>query len=155
MAGRLFFILTFQDLFGHPGKAHTMVQKLVHLEKMTFSGSTECTGVSSKQQNVKGASKIGVDAGTPMNVCRPSPGDKWLFLQDKYPNVFNGLGKLKDYQLKLHVNESVQPVIQSGRQILFSCLEKVLQKHVKLEELDVIEKITGPTHWLSQWVAVE
>ena len=52
---------------------------------------------SNKMSKELGVLKIGVDAGTPMNVCRPSPGDKWLFLQDKYPNVFNGLGKLKDY----------------------------------------------------------
>ena len=66
-----------------------------------------------------------VDAGTPVNTCRPSPRDKWLYLQDKYPNVSNRLSKLKDYQLKLHIDASVQPVIQSNRRILFSRREKV------------------------------
>ena len=67
--------------------------------------------LSNKTSKELGILKIGVDAGTPVNACRPSPGDKWPYLQDKYPSVFNGLGKLKDYQLKLHVDESVQPAM--------------------------------------------
>ena len=31
-------------------------------------------------------------------------------LKEKYPEVFTGLGKLKDYQLKLHLDKSVMPV---------------------------------------------
>ena len=27
-----------------------------------------------------------------------------------FPDVFSGVGKLKDYQLKLHVNKDVKPV---------------------------------------------
>ena len=63
--------------------------------------------LSNKTSKELGILKIDVDASTPDNACRPSPGDKWPYLQDKYPNVFNGLGKLKDYQLKLHVDEYV------------------------------------------------
>ena len=33
-------------------------------------------------------------------------------LKAKYPSVFQGIGKLKDYQLKLHVDPSVTPVVQ-------------------------------------------
>ena len=102
-----------------------------------------------------GILKIGVEAGTPVNACCPSSGNKWPYQQDKYPNVFNGLGKLKDYQLKLNVDKSVQPVIQSNRHNPFSRHEKVSEKLVELEELDVIEKGTGPTRWLSPLVAVE
>ena len=111
--------------------------------------------LSNKTSKELGVLKIGVNAGTPVNACRPSPGDKWPYLQDKYPSVFNGLGKLKDYQLKLHVDETVQPVIQSNRRIPFSRREKVSEKLVELEKLDVIEKVTGPTRWLSPLVAVE
>ena len=111
--------------------------------------------LSNKTSKELGVLKIGVDACMPVNAFRPSPGDKWPYLQDKYPNVFNGLGKLKDYQLKLHIDESVQPVIQSNRCIPFSSREKVSEKLVVLEELDVIEKVTGPTRCLSPLVAVE
>lgn len=30
----------------------------------------------------------------------------------KYPSVYQGLGKLKNYQLKLHIDSSVTPVVQ-------------------------------------------
>ena len=78
--------------------------------------------LSNKTSKELGVLKIGVDGGTPVNACRPSPGDKWPYLQDKYPSFFNGLGKLKDVQLKLHVDDTVQPVIQSNRRIPFSRL---------------------------------
>ena len=58
--------------------------------------------LSNKTSKELGVLKIGVDAGTPVNACRPSLGDKWPYLQDEYPSVFNGLGKMKA-QLKLHV----------------------------------------------------
>ena len=111
--------------------------------------------LSNKTSKELGVQKIGVDSGMPVNACRPSPGDKWLYLQDKYPNIFNNLGKLKDYQLKLHVDESVQPIIQSNRRIPFSRCEKVSKKLKELEKLDIIEKVTGPTRWLSPLVAVK
>ena len=104
--------------------------------------------LSNKTSKELDVQKIGVDSGMPVNACRPSPGDK-------YPNIFNELGKLKDYQLKLHVDESVQPIIQSNRRILFSRCEKVLKKLKEFEKLDIIEKVTGPTRWLSPLVAVK
>ena len=48
----------------------------------------------------------------------------------------------------------MQPIIQSNRQIPFSRCEKVLKK-LELVELDVIKKVTGPTHWRSPLVPVE
>ena len=46
--------------------------------------------LSNKTSKELGVLKIGVDAGTPVNACRPSPGDKWPYLLDKYSSVFNG-----------------------------------------------------------------
>ena len=40
-------------------------------------------------------------------------------LKAKYPSVFQGIGKLKDYQLKLHVDPSVTPVVQKMRRVPF------------------------------------
>ena len=70
--------------------------------------------------------------------------NKKAALEAKYPKVFQGLGKLRDYQLKLHINESVPPVAQPERRIPFSRRKKVQEKLEQLEELDVIEK------WLVQ-----
>ena len=70
-------------------------------------------------------------------------------LKAKYPSVFQGIGKLKDYQLKLHVDPSVPPVVQKMRRVPFSVKSKVTAKVNELLEKDIIEKVEGPTVWLS------
>ena len=49
-----------------------------------------------------------------------------------FPDVFTGVGKLKDYQLKLHVNKDVKPVAKPVRRLPFGLREKVDKK---LDEL--------------------
>ena len=65
--------------------------------------------------------------------------------QIERPKVFQGLGKLRGYQRKLHIDESVQPVAQPLRRIPFSRREKVTEKLEELLKLDVIEKVEGLT----------
>lgn len=48
------------------------------------------------------------------------------------PELFEGFGKLSDYELKLHVDESVKPVVQTSRKVPFAHREKV---EIKLKEL--------------------
>ena len=76
-------------------------------------------------------------------------------LKAKFPKVFSGLGKLKGYQLKFHIDEKVQPVAQPVRRIPFSRRAKVEQKIEELVQLDVLEKAKGPTSWVNPLVAVE
>ena len=54
--------------------------------------------------------------------------DRKASLKARFPQVFQGLGKLKGYQLKLHIDETVRPVAQPVRRIPFSRREKVTQK---------------------------
>ena len=70
-------------------------------------------------------------------------------LKAKYPNVFLGIGKLKGYQLKLHIDPSVTPVAQKMRRVPFSLKDKVTAKVNELLEKDIIEKVEGPTTWVS------
>ena len=70
-------------------------------------------------------------------------------LKAKYPSVFQGIGKLKDYQLKLHIDPSVAPVVQKMRRVPFSVKDKVTAKVNELLEKDIIEKVEGPTVWVS------
>ena len=81
--------------------------------------------------------------------------DKKHNLRLKYPSVFEGLGKLNDYQLRLHINTDVTPVAQPIRRIPFSRRAKVLDKLNELEKLDVIEKVEGPTSWVNPLVVVD
>ena len=41
-------------------------------------------------------------------------------LKAKFPSVFSGIVKLMNFQLKLHINPRVSPVVQTIQQIPFS-----------------------------------
>lgn len=69
--------------------------------------------------------------------------------------MFSGVGKLKDYQLKLHINKDVKPVAQPVRRLPFGLREKVDQKLDELLKEDIIEEVpSGPTEWVSPLVVV-
>ena len=94
--------------------------------------------------------------GVPINSCEvkhEALGDtvnqlqRKAALKKKFPKVFEGLGKLKGYQLKLHIDESVQAVAQLAHCIPFSRRAKVNEKLDELLKLDMIEKVEGPTSW--------
>lgn len=70
-------------------------------------------------------------------------------IPDQFPKVFNGIGKLSGYQLSLHIDPSVMPVAQKPRRIPFPLKERVMNKIGELLKLDVIEKVNGPTTWVS------
>ena len=104
--------------------------------------------------------------GVPINSCEANhealedtanQAQRKAVLRTKFPKVFEGLGlgKLKGYQLKLHIDESVQPVAQPVRRIPFSRRAKVNEKLNELLKLDVIEKVEGPTSWVNPLVVVE
>ena len=75
-------------------------------------------------------------------------------LTKEYLGVFQGIGKLKDYEVKLHIDTSVTPVAQSARRIPFHLLKKVSIELKKLEAQGIIEKIEGPTPWNSPLVVI-
>ena len=72
-----------------------------------------------------------------------------------YPNLFKGIGKLKDTQVKIHVDESVKPVAQRPRRVTFHLRDKVEQEIQKLLDEHIIEKVQGDlTPWVSPIVVV-
>ena len=70
-------------------------------------------------------------------------------LTKDYPTVFQGIGKLKDYEVKLHIDTSVTPVAQSARRIHFHLRKKVSVELKKLEAQGIIEKVEDLTPWIS------
>ena len=72
----------------------------------------------------------------------------------QYPECFNGLGKLKNFELKIHIDESVKPVAQATRRIPFGLRGKLEEKLDELVEKDVIETVEGPTPWVSPAVVI-
>ena len=73
----------------------------------------------------------------------------------KYPKLFEGIGKLKDITIKLHIDESIPPVAQKNRRTPFHLRDNVEQEIQNLLDQDIIEKVSGePTPWVSPIVAV-
>ena len=76
-------------------------------------------------------------------------------IQAKYKSLFSGVGLLKGYELKLHVDESVKPVAQHVRRVPFGLQDKVKKKLDELLDLDIIEEVPeGPSGWVSPLVVV-
>ena len=57
--------------------------------------------------------------------------------QDMYPELFQDVGKRNTHQVKLHVNQSVEPVAQPLRRVPFNLCGKVEQKLDELLEADI------------------
>ena len=75
-------------------------------------------------------------------------------LIQQYPTVFQGIGNLKSCEVKLHIDETVPPVAQSARRIPFHLRKKVSAELEKLEQEGIIERVEGPTPWVSPLVVI-
>ena len=75
---------------------------------------------------------------------------------DRYETLFKGIGKLKDFQLKIPIDSSIEFVCQTARWVPHHLRDKLSQKLKELEKLDIIEKCPthGPTHWASPVIVV-
>lgn len=61
--------------------------------------------------------------------------------------MLSGVGKFSGYQLQLQIDPEVKPVAQKPRRIPYPLKEKVRKKINELLDLDIIEKVSGPTTW--------
>jgi hypothetical protein len=76
-------------------------------------------------------------------------------IRKKYADTFVGVGKLKNYQLKLHIKKDVKPVAQGVRRLLFGLRGKVDEKLDDLLAKDIVEEVpNSPTEWVSPLVVV-
>lgn len=93
-----------------------------------------------------GVLKIGADISAVMEIKQA--------LQQKYPEVFSGVGKLNTNQVNLHIDQSVKPVAQPLRRIPFNLRRAVEQRIKELMDMDIIEPVSGPTPWVNPVVIV-
>ncbi|KAK4328257.1 hypothetical protein Pmani_001375 [Petrolisthes manimaculis] len=63
-----------------------------------------------------------------------------------------GLGRMKDFQLKLTIDDSIQPVAQPPQRVTFHFRKAVEQKIQDMLDKDLIERVEGPTPWVSPLV---
>ena len=91
-----------------------------------------------------GMMKVGIDVGAVTSHAEQ--------FRHEFPEVFTGLGKMKDTQITLHVDPNVTPVAQPLRRTPFQLRERVEEKLKQLVELDIIEPVAGPTPWVNPTV---
>ena len=96
-----------------------------------------------------GVLHIGPKASPIGGSCNEVKSDFADQLKAQYPKVFMGVGKLKDFELKLHVDPNVPLVAQKLRRVPFALRDKVKAKIDELLEGDIIERVEGPTTWAS------
>ena len=73
---------------------------------------------------------------------------------EQYPRLFQGIGKLKDVEIKLHIDKQVKPVAQPARRIPFHLRQQVEKQLKLLEQQGIIEQVEGPTPWVSPLVVI-
>jgi hypothetical protein len=71
------------------------------------------------------------------------------YIEDEFPDLFGGIGKIKNTQVHLHIDNGIIPKQQKHRRIPFHIRKDVEKELQRLEDLDVIEKVDGPTPWVS------
>ncbi|KAJ8035504.1 hypothetical protein HOLleu_22754 [Holothuria leucospilota] len=75
-------------------------------------------------------------------------------IMSEFDNVFTGLGCVKDVIHHIMVDSDVPPVVHPPRKIPVALRAKVKEKIKRMEELDVIEKVTSPTQWVNSMVSI-
>jgi hypothetical protein len=70
-------------------------------------------------------------------------------LKQDFPSVFEGVGTLNNYKLKLFIKPDVCPVAQSPRRIPYQLRDAVADKLKGLEKQGFIEAVTEPSEWVS------
>ena len=86
------------------------------------------------------------------NIASSSMTDDRIFKE--YATLFEGTGKVKDKKIKLHIDKDIKSKQQKHRRIPFHTRKDVEKELERLEKEDIIEKIDGPTPWVSPIVVV-
>ena len=67
-------------------------------------------------------------------------------LVHEYDDLLHGLGKLKARQVKIHIDETVQPIAQPHRRLPFHLRKQLEEQLEKEEEQGVIGHVDGPNN---------
>jgi len=72
----------------------------------------------------------------------------------KHAGLFEGIGILRDYKAKLHIDPELRPVVQNPRRVPYDLRDKVEADILSLQKQGIIEPVQGPTSWVSPLVIV-
>lgn len=139
--------------------AYSSTEPLKLLGKFRTHTLIEETGNGSEEEfyvlNGKGPALLGKDTAMNLGVLKLGVNSVQSFdIVREYPECFQGIGKLKNFKLKLHIDQDVKPVAQVMYRIPYSLREKVGEQLDDLESQDIIEKVNAPTPWVSPVIIV-
>lgn len=104
-----------------------------------------CSDISGP--NVSGSNISGSNSGIEgVSDCSGPIPSNISDLLDKFPE---GVGLIKGVELKINIDEEVQPVVQVARRIPLALRKVVEEKVEELERDGRIDRVEGPTKWLS------
>ena len=136
-------------------------------QPLPVKGSFKCTmGVCDRSTTAevlvikgRGVSLLGKTTATELGVLKVGINiavviTKAVKLKQQYPDVFEGVGKLKNKQISLDLDPTVKPVAQPYKRLPFNLREKVQDKTTELLDLGIIEPVEGPAPWVNPVVIV-
>ena len=90
--------------------------------------------------------ELGADVEGACNVVGE---DLATILQAEHPKVFDGVGKLKDYKLKLQVDPEVTPICSKATACPICTARERNCKGGRTHCMDIVERVDGPTSCVS------
>ena len=75
-------------------------------------------------------------------------------LLQEYTDVFQGIGEFPG-ECNLHIDPHVAPVVYTPHRVPLALRERLKQELDKMEECNVISKVTEPTEWVNALVVVK
>ena len=122
------------------------------------SGTAQDLGLASLFLNAVNSAKTQTMESTDLGLIdlKDLQDPKITKILNKHRTIFQGLGKLKNKEIELCIDDEAQPVAQQQRRIPFHFKEKVELELKKLELQDIIEKVPNneQTDWVSPIVVV-
>lgn len=102
---------------------------------------------------------LGRSTAEALNILHIGPPDVVNHIQQdidiilhEFPGIANGIGRFKGQEVMIHIDKSVPPVARKHIRTPFHLRAKVAQEIEKLTTEGIIEKVTGPTEWVSRIV---
>jgi hypothetical protein len=72
-----------------------------------------------------------------------------LQIREKFPKVFEGVGKLKDCEVRLEIDTAVKPVIQPARRYALHLQDEIKLALEEKIKNGIVEKVDRPSPWVS------
>ena len=139
-------------VFGEARCAVTFGRTSIPVNWHIISGSCEpiLSGNAALQLGIIQFNKS-VDTFQPILMMKKENGENLQKILAEYPDIFNGLGKLKDYKVKLHCNPEVKPVNVPAHPFPYHLQERAQAAIDEMIKQDVIEEHPHdqPALWVS------